>query len=185
MIVIASSFIRRCAKWSMAMSIPATFACLLWLTAGELMAGYPQLPSLMLMNSWLVDAAPPIVQAALSVELGVGLALVLASGFLPILVVHQTARMGMKAIRREPLFIGDIVTVTLMAAGLLAFLVAAYGFEAPLLVAADAVLALGVLMGISRFAVRSIEEIEALRRPYVPITAIFVRRPTAKDASDE
>ena len=175
-------FTQHCASGIVATS---TIACMLWLTAGELMAGYPQLPSLMLMSSWLVEATPPIVQATLCIELGIGLALVLASGLLPILVVHQTARMVVKAIRREPLFIGNIVTVTLMATGLLAFLVAAYGFEAPLLVAADAVLALGVLMGISRFVARSIEEIEALRRPYVPITAIFVRRPTAKDASNE
>ncbi|MBK4717633.1 hypothetical protein JJL56_02005 [Azospirillum sp. YIM DDC1] len=155
---------------------------MLWLTAGMLMADHPQIIPHMLMNSWLVDAAPPIVQAALSVELSIGLALVLASGFLPILVVHQSACMVVKAIWQESLSIGDIVTVTLMATGMLAFLVAAYGFEAPLLIAADAVLALGVLAGISRFIARLIED---LRRPRG--FGIFAVHPnhTAKDASDE
>ncbi|WP_431858748.1 hypothetical protein [Azospirillum sp.] len=155
---------------------------MLWLTAGMVMADHPQIIPHMLMNSWLVDAAPPIVQAALSVELSIGLALVLASGFLPILVVHQAAHLMVKVIRREPLSIGGIVTVTLAAAGLLAFLLAAYGFEAPLLVAADAVLTLGVLAGISRFAVRSIED---LRRPRD--FGFFAVRPNhkGKDASDE
>ena len=172
-------FTQHCASGIVATS---TIASMLWLTAGELMTGYPQLPSLMLMSSWLVEAAPPIVQAALCIELGIGLALVLASGLLPILVVHQTARTVVKAIRREPLSIGNIVTVTLMSTGLLAFLVAAYGFEAPLLIAADAVLALGVLMGIGRFIARLIED---LRRPRG--FGFFAVRPnhTAKDTSDE
>lgn len=170
--------------WRRASGIVATSttACMLWLTAGMLMADHPQIIPHMLMNSWLVEAAPPIVQAALCIELGIGLALVLASGLLPILVVHQTARTVVKAIRREPLSIGNIVTVTLMATGLLAFLVAAYGFEAPLLVAADAVLALGVLAGISQFIARSFED---LRRPRD--FGFFAVRPnhTAKDTSNE